>query len=473
MADSRAPNLLVLLCDQQQRNVLGPYGGPAPTPTWDRMAENGVVFDRYYCATPMCVPTRPSMMNARWPHQHGSICNSTKAYATLHEGEELLIDRLQDAGYHVGYEGIWHINRPEQDDRTGEYAHFVSSGFPYELQGEMLVEQGRRPDDQRAPVFTPTDHGDEKAQISVPVPATWTRPIEQHPDMMRARHIADFILAAPEDKALAAWCSLGGPHPPLLVPEPYMSIFDPAELEPPPGFGADMSELPRSVRESPGALGVEGWGWDRWSVAIAAYLGYTAFVDHCMGVVLDALEQSGRLDDAVVIASTDHGEMLGALNIYQKFVMYDRSARVPFIIRAPGIEPGRRAHLTSQTDFAPTVLELLGMEPLERAEGESLAPILRDPSTPSRECTFYEYNGWKDGGFKMRAVVSERCKYVYSHEDRDQLFDLERDPDELTNLVDDPAHAGLVHEMRTALSAWMCDTGDFLTPTWADDAVSR
>jgi arylsulfatase A-like enzyme len=469
MSEAAARNLLVLLCDQQQTNVLGPYGGPAPTPTWDRMAEAGVVFERYYCATPMCVPTRPSMMNGRWPHQHGALCNSTKAYATLHEGEELLIDRLQDAGYQVGYEGIWHINRPQQDDRRGEYAHFVSSGFPYELQGKMLTEQGRQADAQRAAVLTPTDHGDEDAQISVPVPATWTRPIEDHPDMMRARQVAEFIVNAPPKKPVAAWCSLGGPHPPLLLPKPYMSLFDPAEVEPPPGLGAEMSELPRSVRGSPGALGVEGWGWDRWSVAVAAYLGYTAFVDRCLGIVLQAMEESGRLEEAVVIISTDHGEMLGSHNIYQKFVMYDRSARVPFIIRAPGIEPGRRAHLASQTDLAPTVLELLGQPPLERAEGQSLAPILRDESTPSRPYTFSEYNGWKDGGFKMRAIVSERFKYVYSHEDQDQLFDLERDPDELTNLVDDAAHGAIVRELRTALHHWMRATEDFITPTWANE----
>ena len=468
MNEAPARNLLVLLCDQQQRNVLGAYGGPAPTPTWDRLAETGVVFDRYYCATPMCVPTRPSMMNGRWPHQHGSLCNAGMAYATLHQGEELLIDRLHDAGYHVGYEGIWHIKRPEQDDRTGEYAHFVSSGFPHDLQGEMLTEQGREPDDQRAPVHNPSDEGEEHRQISVPVPATWTRAIEDHPDMLRARHIADFILNAPPQKPVAAWCSLGGPHPPLLVPEPYMSLFDPAEMEPPPGFGADMSDLPRSVRESPGAMGVRGWGWDRWSVAIAAYLGYTAFVDHCFGLVLDALEESGRLDDAIVIASTDHGEMLGAHNIYQKFVMYDRSARVPFVVRAPGIEPGRRAHLTSQTDFAPTVLELLGMPPLARAEGRSLVPILRNVDTPGRQYTFAEYNGWVDGGFKMRAVISDRYKYVYSHNDRDQLFDYVSDPGELNDLIDDPADADIADEMRAALSAWVRETGDFITPTWAN-----
>jgi len=460
MGEAPTRNLLVLLCDQLQRNVLGPYGGPVPTPSWDRRAEVGVVFDRYYCATPLCVPTRPSMMSGRWPHAHGSI-SFGEGYQVINEGEELLTDRLQDAGYRVGYEGIWHINRPEQDDRSDEYAHFVSSGFPYAEHVEMLEQQGGKDGDQRGAVRTPTDEGYHDWSFSIPVPASWTRPLEEHPDMLRARHIADFILNAPSDKPVAAWCSLGAPHPPL-VPEPYMSMFDPADMEPPPGFGEDMSEMPEAVAESPGAQSVRGWGWEQWSGAIAAYRGFVAFADACHGVVLDALERSGRADDAIVIMSCDHGEMLGAHNLYQKGVMYDRSIRLPFIISAPGLQPGRRAQLASQVDMAQTVLELLGMEPLARAQGESLAPILRDPALSRRQYIFSEFNGYISGGFKTRTCISDRYKYVYHHEDRDQLFDYVSDPGELEDLVEDPAHADVVSEMRAALSAWMRDTGDFI-----------
>ncbi len=461
MREAPALNLLVLLCDQLQRNVLGPYGGPVPTPNWDRVAEAGVVFDRFYCATPLCVPTRPSMMTGRWPHTHGSI-SFGEGYATMNEGEELLIDRLLDAGYHVGYEGIWHINRPEQDERSGEYAHFVSSGFPYAEHVEMLEQQGGKDGDQRGAVRTPTDEGYHDWSFSIPVPATWTRPLEEHPDMLRARHIADFILSAPPDKPVAAWSSLGAPHPPLLVPEPYISMFDPADMEPPPGFGEDMSGMPEAVAEAPGAQSVRGWSWEQWSVAIAAYYGFVAFTDACHGVVLNALEQSGRADESIVIMSCDHGEMLGSHNLYQKGVMYDRSIRLPFILSAPGIEPGRRGQLVSQVDMAPTVLDLLGMEPLAHAQGETLVPILREPSFPGRKYVFSEFNGYINGGFRIRACMSDRYKYVYHHEDRDQLFDYVSDPGELENLVEDPAQAEVARKMRDVLSAWMQETGDFI-----------
>ena len=188
-------------------------------------------------------------------------------------------------------------------------------------------------------------------------------------------------------------------------------------------------------------------------------------------MVLDALEQSGRAEDTIIIMSCDHGEMLGSHNLYQKGVMYDRSIRVPCVISGPGLEPGRRAQLASQVDMAPTVLELLGMKPLERAQGESLAPMLQDDTLPGRQYIFSEFNGYLDGGFKVRACMSSRHKYVYHHQDRDQLFDYVSDPGETSNLVDDPDYSDTVHEMREALCEWMRETGDFLTPTWAEGSA--
>ena len=458
-------NLVVLLCDQLQKPCMSLYGGTVPMPTFERLAAEGVTFDRYYCATPLCIPTRPSMMSGRWPHSHGAR-SFGKGYDTIEPGTELLIDRLHDAGYRVAYDGVWHIRRPDGEDRTAEYAHFDQGGFPYDLHGDALIEQGHDADDQRAPIRGMTDEGMIPGKISVPFPAIWTKPITEHPDMQKARRIAQFILDTPSDQPIAAWCSLGAPHPPLLVPEPYASMFAPEDMEQPPGFGCDLSGRPHDVREAPGALGCAGWDWERWSKAIAAYYGYVVFADHCHGVVMRALEESGRLDDSIVIASTDHGEMLGAHGIYQKMVMYERSINIPFIMRIPGHEAGRRSELTSQTDLAPTVLDLLEVPPLEDAQGESMVPILRDANAPWRTHTFSEYNGWMHGGWKMRAVIGERYKYVYHHDDYDELFDLEKDPDELTNIIGEPRRLELADEMRSRLVDWMWNTDDFLQPYW-------
>lgn len=460
---SSATNLLVLLCDQLQRDTVEAYGGPSPTPNFSRLAGESAVFDHFYCATPLCIPTRPSMMTGRWPHAHGAI-SFGEGYDTVNEGEEMLIDRLHDGGWRVGYEGVWHINRPASDDRSEEYAHFNPAGFPYGEHEEMMVQQGGVAGQQRGAVRTRTDDGFHDWTFSIPVPAEWTRPVEEHPDMQRARAIAQHIRETPADQPFAAWCSLGSPHPPLLVPEPYLSMFDPDEIAPPPGFGCDLSGLPEAIRDAAGAQAVSHWEWEQWTRGIAAYLGFVSFADACHGVVLDALEESGRADETLVIMTSDHGEMLGALGLYQKGVPYDRACRLACMVRGPGIAPGLRTQLASHVDLAPTVLDRLGLEPLENAQGESLSPVLEDPSATGREATFVEFNGYIRGGYHFRTAVSERYKYTWFAEDPDAplLFDRAADPDELVNVAGQPEYADVEADLRRRLDRWMRETGDFL-----------
>lgn len=465
MADAQAKNVLVILCDQLQRRVLGAYGGQVPTPNLDRLAARGVVFDEFYCATPLCVPTRPSMMTGKWPHAHGATSFGL-GYDTIHPGQALLIDRLLDAGYHVGYEGIWHINRPEADVRAREYAHFAPTGFPYKEHLQMLVAQGGKDGDQRAPVRTPTDRGAHDWGISVPVPARWTGPLDAHPDMAVARHMAEFVRKAPDGRPFAAWCSLGGPHPPILVPEPYYGMFSPGEIEPPPSYGEEMSGLPGPVREAPGAQSVRGWPWEKWALATATYRGFVAFLDGCVGAVLEGLEDSGRAGETAVVFTCDHGEMMGAHNLYQKGVLYDESIHLPCIVAAPGIEPGRRPGFGSQVDLPDTVLGLLGQPPMEGSQGGSLLPVLQSPEAAGQDAAFVEFNGYIEGGIHTRGVVTAGWKYVYHHGDIDQLFDRKADPNEMHNLAQEVAYGGVREEMRARLAAWMAETDDFLTPEW-------
>ncbi|MFO7946388.1 MAG: sulfatase-like hydrolase/transferase, partial [Armatimonadota bacterium] len=452
-------NLVVMLYDEFQRDCASTYGGPVPTPTMDRLADRGVVFDRYYCANPLCVPTRPSMMGGKWPHAHGSITFG-EGYSTINRGEEMIFDRLLDGGYHVGYEGIWHIKRDPADDRTDEFAYYKETGFCREQYKEVLREHGGEDGDQQGPCKYPTDTDIRDARLSIPHPMVWTRPIEEHDDYRHARNIADFILNAPADKAVAAFCSSGIPHPPLLVPQEYMEMFDPAEVKLPESFGEDRSDMPWAVAEAPGYQAVQHFHERRWREAIAAYYAFVAFGDYTQGLVVDALEESGRMDEAVTVMTCDHGEMLGAHSMYQKGCLYEESIALPLVICAPGIEAGRRSQLASQTDFAPTLLELLDLPPLQEAQGGSLVPILQDADHPGRPYTFSEFNGHVDGGVKIRGAISDRYKYIYAHNDGEQLFDLHEDPHEMDDLSDDPDYLTVKEEMRTALAEWMEATGD-------------
>ena len=459
-------NAVVIICDQLQRQVLGTYGGHVPTPNLNSLAARSTVFDEFYCATPLCVPTRPSMMTGNWPHTHGSTCFG-QGYDTVRGDQVLLIDYLMDRGYHVGHEGVWHINRNPEDDRTAEYAHHKACPFPYRQHVEMLVAQGGRDGDQRGACQTPTDSGEPYDwALSLPVPAVWTRPADEHPDAVIASNIASFIREAPDDAPVAAWCSLGGPHPPILVPEPYHGMFKPGDVIPPASYHEDPSTLPGPVRDAPGAQGVRDWSWDQWARGIAAYWGFVAFLDHCIGQVLRAIQDSGRADETVVIATADHGEMLSAHRMYQKGVLYDESCHIPFMIAVPGLPPGRTGDFGSHVDIPSTITELLGVPPLSGTQGHSLLPGIESGGPAGRDAAFVEFNGYLDGGVHTRGVVTREWKYIYHHGDRDQLFDRERDPHEMNDLSRDPAAQEVRARLRERLAAWMADTGDFLSPAW-------
>ncbi len=379
------PNLLFLICDQLQKRALHTFGGKAPSPNYQRLADRGALFDRCYCAAPLSVPTRASMLTGRFPFAHGATCFG-EGFDTLKPDEQLLSDRLLDAGYHVGYHGLWHIHPAKGRDRTGEFAHFQEVGFPYKYANEAVERAGLDADKVlRAPVRTVADDGEVVDwTFSLPTPVRYDDPIDTHMDMRTAQAMATFLRDAPADKPFAAWCSLGAPHPPLVVPEPYYSMFRAGDMQPPASFTNLPADEPRGVSECPGRQCVRDWTWQQWAPCVAAYLGYAAFADACMGVVLDALDATGRADETIVVAVSDHGEMLGAHRLYQKEMPFEDSANVPLAIAGPGVTPGLRKQLAMQVDLAPTILDLLGLDPLPRVHGQSLRDVLGNPGAHVR-----------------------------------------------------------------------------------------
>lgn len=446
------PNLLVILADQLQRDCLACYGGPAATPNFDRLARRAQLFRRAYCANPLCVPTRPSMLSGLYPHRHGST--SFGGPATMRPGIPLLTDRLADAGYRVGYDGLWHVHRAPEDAERGSatFAEFRTESFPYADFARMYTAQGAADGTQRAAVRTPTDEGWHDWTFSLPVPATWIEPIERHVDRRLADRVADELRADAEP--FAWWCSFAAPHPPLLVPAEFAGRHDPAGLAPPASFGEPVENQPRAVRDAPGAQAVRDWDWTRWAPCAAAYLDFVTFLDDNLGRLLDRLDETGLNDRTYVLFAADHGECLGAHNLYQKGVAYEESAGIPMFLAGPDLAPAERDDLASQVDFAPTLLELLGLPPLVETHGRSLV------GDPAPEAVAVEFGGYIDGGIKWRAMIESRYKYVWYSDGAEQLFDRVADPAELSNLVASPAHTTELERLRTRLADWRRRTGD-------------
>ncbi|MFQ5809626.1 MAG: sulfatase-like hydrolase/transferase, partial [Armatimonadota bacterium] len=447
------------------RDAVGAYGSTgARTPHLDRLADGAVVFDRYYCTSPLCAPARCSIDTGRYAHSHGVLLNSSlypdKKFARLHDDEVLLTDLLVQAGYSVGRVGVDHIRAdPPLSSRAG-LARYSSRGE----YGEYLAANGVEQASLREYQYPCTEvcwGRAEEIHYSSPEAGCHPCPPEHFFDTWVAREAVDFLEQTNGDDPFALLCYFWLPHPPMVVPEPYCSMYDPADVEPPPHFMAPLVSKPEMhMRHLPGQLGAyptrEEW-LDTWAV----YYGMVTMVDECIGMVLDALERRSVDEDTLVIFVPDHGEMLGCHSLYQKMVCYEDSIRLPCIMRAPDVSAGRRGQLACHVDLLPTVLEYAGIESPPNVHGMSLRPTLQDPDAATQEAVFSEYNGNKDLNYFQRAVITERYKYIENEGDITELYDLQEDPCEIRNLaLGEPGEVEF--DLRQRLRAWQHETGDIL-----------
>ncbi len=257
------------------------------------------------------------------------------------------------------------------------------------------------------------------------------------------------------------------PHPPLWVPEPYFSMFDPDEIELPANVGKICGDHPPSNMLSfPGQLGAHV-PMEQWHKAWAVYLGMVAFLDKCVGRVIDALKAADLYDNTLLVFTSDHGEMLGSHGMFQKMCLYEESVRVPMLIKPPhGGDAncaGRRLDvLSSHLDIAATLTDIAEAEPMPNAAGESLLPVLRgeDCAASSRPWVFSAFDGCMSRALPARMARSRTHKLIYNRDDHDELYDLQADPLETTNLAGQPESAAIEREARVALRNWMKQTGD-------------
>jgi arylsulfatase A-like enzyme len=204
----------------------------------------------------------------------------------------------------------------------------------------------------------------------------------------------------------------------------------------------------------------------QWRRAWAAYLGLVTMVDHCSGQVIAALRRRGLWDEALVIFTTDHGEMLGSHRMFQKMCMYEEALRVPFFVKAPGGRPAglaqRRGQLTTHLDLPATVCEYAGIDWPADGDGTSLKQTIEQPHSPGREFVFSQFSGNAGRGMFQRAVVTATHKYIHNHGDWPELYDLVNDPLEQRNLAGGEASAVIEQSLRAALKQWMGEVGDFV-----------
>ena len=491
------PNILLIMCDQLNAGIMGCYGGPVPTPNLDRLASEGLRFTNASTPCPACSPARATILTGLYPHGHGITYNCNlvdypdiKAPPTekgLSADDETLPRLLHAAGWQTHHYGKWHLSGAGEDlpyyaDMFGEHHEYA------DIMAETFEEVRRQAPDTWLDWYgwaLPVDVRDDLRRRIRELGDDWGSgklnpdwiakmgrlelPAERDFDVMVADRTIERLANLDPDRPFMVTCSFNRPHDPFVTPSPYYEQIDPDALPLPdnfescePRFRRDWS---RRQAEDIGEFGVREFR--------RCYGSSVRLVDDQIGRVLDALEQSGRAENTIVVFTADHGDMCGGHGMLRKSTngMYDELMRVPCIIRWPGRLPAGDCGLeVALADLAPTLLGFVGAEGLADRHGCDMSPYLlgRRPASEAPPYRFGECVWGSDEHDRdlsrariIRYMVRGRGMKYFAYigpelrPDDEYLFDLIEDPGETRNVVSDPARAGRLEEMRRAAAEWL------------------
>jgi choline-sulfatase len=443
------PSLLFFMSDQHTQRVAGCYGdGVVRTPHLDRLAARGVVFDEAYCPSPICVPSRMSLLTGCHPASQECWTNGD----LLASDRPTMAHALGAAGYRPVLVGRLHALGPDQlhgyaERDVGDHSpNWV--GVPRHDMGALDKTNDPFRDSLRKSGAGQSAYELHDADV---IDGACAR-LEAIAARRRAGDGAPFSLTV----------GLMLPHQPYVARaedyEPYvgkvglpdLAAPDPAREHPYLRWWRDSTDT-RHVTEAETLR------------ARTAYYGLVTRLDAMIGRVLDRLEALGLAGDTLVVYTSDHGDQLGERGLWWKQTFYDESAKVPLVLAWPGRLPAgeRRAQLVNLVDLAPTVLDALGAPPLPNADGRSFLGVARDADHPWADATVSEYCGdaaesWAGATpVQQRMLRTRRWKLSYYHGDRPQLYDMREDPRETTDLAEDPRHAGIRDALvRRVLADW-------------------
>lgn len=436
----RPMNLLIIMSDQHNRNMLGCYGHPVvKTPHLDQLAQNGVRFTHAYSNCPICVPSRASMATGRYPHQIGAWDNAAPYTGQAPSWGH----RLLAQGHSVVSIGKLHY-RNDNDD----------TGFS-EKRLSMHVLDGVG--DIYSLIRGPEMPSRPKARQTILNASAGTSEYNRYDIAIRQEAIKFLHEEAPQlSEPWALFVSFLAPHPPLIVPEPYLSLYPLDQVVFPKQYRAHERPRHPVLEELRRVFNMEE-ELDELTVrrAVASYYGLCTFLDDQVGQVLHALSATGLNRNTRVIYTTDHGDSVGDHGLWWKNSMYEGSVGVPLIMAGPDVASGQViATPVSLVDCFPTILEAVGV-PQEANDrdlpGMSLWPLVLGHRQPPRTI-FSEYHA-AGAVTAMFMIREDRYKYVHYVGYPPQLFDLSQDPDELHDLAVNPAYRDVLRDCEAALRA--------------------
>ena len=427
----KRPNILFIMTDQQYAGAMSNAGNKyLKTPALDYIASQGMRFEKGYCPTPLCVPSRSSMFTGMYPHQINVPINNLDAQWDT-DKYPYMGKIMGRAGYDTGYVGKWHLPASPEDIATHGF-EYIRFALPNRLDPNVagasrnfLMKKRDKPFLLVSSFVNPHDI------------CQWARGEEMLND-----HLGE------------------APEPCKCPPLPYN--FEIPDLE--PDILRKLQKL--SERTYP----TKDWDENRWRQYRWAYYRLIEKVDAHIQDVLDALKESGEEENTIIIFTSDHGDGHGAHKWNQKQVLYEESARVPLLVSWKGVTEGGSVNnqevISTGLDLIPTMCDIAGVTAPSYMKGSSFKNLaLGNKEKNWRDFTVVETEfcqSKKTFNIKGRCVRSEDFKYmVYDKGDlHEQLFDMEKDPGEMHNLAYDSKYRRVVKRHRKFLEQWISDTND-------------
>lgn len=433
--DSR-PNVVFVLVDDLRWDALGCVGHPfVKTPNVDRLAREGVLFRNAFTTTPLCSPSRGSFLTGQYVHTHGIRDNTGRGPAS----HKLITfpKLLHDAGYESAYVGKWHMGA-DSSPRPGfdRWVSFRSQGIYVDpllnVDGKEVKATGYMTD-------------------------------------LLTDHAVQFIKQK-RTKPFVVYLAHKAVHGPFTPAARHEKLYDDAQVTPPPSvldpersratkpaLTAATKGAPANLKLTDGKVSVKDFG------ILHKQLQCLAAIDEGVGKLLEALTETGKLDNTIFVFTSDNGYFWREHALGDKRWAYEESIRIPMVVRYPKLAKGgeKRDQLVLNIDVAPTFLELAGVKVPDNVQGKSLVPVLKSDKSEWRTSFLAEY--FQDGKFvhpPWYAARNERWKYIhYPEKKADELYDLKADPHEMKNLVDDAKAQEQLKAMKQDLARLLKETG--------------
>lgn len=433
--------VIVIMTDTQRIDMLGCYGNPdCKTPNLDRLANEGIRFDSAYTTQPVCQPARSAIFTGSYPHS----CAGWSNCMGLSDNVQNIGRRLSDNGIHSAYIGKWHLDGGDYFG-LGRAADGFDPEYWYDMRNylEELTEEERYLSRQT----------ESMEQYDIKEEFTYGHRCSNRAiDFIEKHQDEDYFLVVSYDE----------PHGPFLCPREFWSQYEDYEFPKKENMLDTLEDKPEHHRI---------WAGDGYMAASKAdfslkpkyYLGCNSFADYEIGRVMNAIDQCTK--DAIIIYTSDHGDMLYSHSLTAKGpAMYEEITHIPFIVR--GFDKGKvDPHPVSHINIAPTVMELFGLPVPKVFEGQSL---LKELETGERvnpyvfmEFGRYEVDHDGFGGYQpVRATFDGRYKLVINLMTSDELYDIEKDPQELHNLINDAEYDDIKVRLHQAILDNMSETRD-------------